>query len=439
MVLKDRIFSYLSDSEKSLNGENPSYMSMLQRESIDLFRKKGFPLYTDEEWRNTNIHSILNQEDNFLRSKKNLESLNINIKNIKESLFLSQKDSFLIIFVNGKYNSFLSTSNFSSKTTDNNNIILSNIASQKEEKIRNFYGKLSYKYDSFNALNTIFSKDGVYIYIPDNVFLKKPIEILHISTESKVLFHPRNLIIVGKSSFVRIVEHHKCLKKHLGLINSVSEIYAFYNSKIEYYKIQDDLEESSMIDNTFFKQSLYSKCSVHTFSFQGKWIRNNLNIYSHGKSASSYLYGISLLSGKQLVDHHTLVDHLYSDSISFQLYKNILWEKSKGIFNGKIIVNKWIKGINAFQKNNNILLSDEACIYTNPQLEIFSDDVKCSHGCTVGNIHESDLFYFQSRGIPETESKILLLLSFLEEVLKPINIFKLKNLLLKKMKKKLDI
>ncbi|WP_185851567.1 Fe-S cluster assembly protein SufD [Blattabacterium cuenoti] len=431
MTLKDRILSYFSDSEKNWNVEN-TYMSMVQRESIDLFKKKGFPSYTDEEWKNTNIHSILNQKDNFFKEKQNLESI------IKESLYF--KDSFLIIFVNGKYNSFFShTTSSSNSTSIDNSIIISNIASQKEEMIRNFYGKLSYKYDAFNTLNSIFSKDGVYIHIPDNIFLKKPIEILHISTESEIFFHPRNLIIVGKYSSVKIVEHHRCLKKYLGLINSTSEIYAFYNSKIEFYKIQDDLKEHSMIDNTFFKQKLYSKCSIYTFSLQGKLIRNNLNVYSHGESASSYLYGISLLSENQLIDHHTLVDHLYSNSISFQLYKNILWGKSKGIFNGKIIVNKWIKGINAFQRNNNILLSNEACIYTNPQLEIFSDDVKCSHGCTVGNIHDSDLFYFQSRGIPETKSRALLLFSFLEEILKSINIFKLKNLLLKKMKKKLDI
>ncbi|WP_185856048.1 SufB/SufD family protein [Blattabacterium cuenoti] len=444
-MLKDKIISSFSDFDKDFYEKSP-YRSMLRRESIDLFRKMGFPSSTDENWRYTNINSVFNQykNENIFFSEKIIDLEDFNIE---KYLYLNEEDSFLIIFVNGqyKYNSFfLEKETFN--TTKKKGLIISNIASQEEEKINNFYGKLSYKYDAFNTLNTIFSKDGVYIYIPDNVFLKKTIEILHIFTEtktkSKVMFHhARNLIIVGKYSSVRIVEHHKCLKKHLGFINSVSEIYAFHNSNIEYYKIQDDLEEDSsiMIDNTFLKQKLNSKCSVYTFSFQGKFIRNNLNLYSHGEFSSSHLYGVSLLSGTQLVDHHTLVDHLYSNSISFQLYKNILCEKSIGIFDGKIVVDKWIKGINAFQRNNNILLSDESCIYTNPQLKIFSDYVKCSHGCTVGNLNESDLFYFQSRGISETESRVLLLFSFLEEVLRTINILKLKNLLYRKIKRKLGI
>ncbi|WP_185862690.1 SufB/SufD family protein [Blattabacterium cuenoti] len=429
MLLRDRIFSSLSKCrEKNIHGEY-SYISSLRHKSIDLFLKKGFPSVTDEEWRNTDVHSILNQEYNlFSKQRKDLT-----YKKIKELIYLD--DSFLIIFIDGKYQSIYSHTSTSSK------IRLSNLASQEEREIKNFYGKLSNPNEAFNILNTIFSKDGGYIYIPDNIFLKNPIEILHIYTgiESKIMLNTRNLIIVGESSYVQIIEHHKCLKKHLLFNNSVSEIYAFSNSQIEYYKIQDDLDELSIIDNTFVKQDLRSKCSFYTFSFQGKFIRNNLNFYSHGKFTYSYLYGISLLSEGQLVDHHTSMEHLYSNAHSFQLYKNILWNKSIGIFNGKILVDKCIKKVKAFQKNNNILLSDEACIYAKPQLEIFSDDVKCSHGCTVGTFHELDLFYCQSRGIPEKESKVLLLLSFLEEVLKTMNILKLRNLVHDKMKKKLGI
>ncbi|AER40859.1 MAG: Fe-S cluster assembly protein SufD [Flavobacteriales bacterium] len=428
MLLKDRViycFSKINYNEKY------SYISELRNKSIDIFKRNGFPSIKDEEWKNTDIQSIINQDYNiYLQKKNDLEYKNI--KKIQELVYLKKEDSFLIIFVDGKYNAFLSHTS--------NNIVLSNIASQKEEKIKNFYGKLSYRYEPFNTLNTVFSNDGVYIYIPNNVFLKKPIEILHIYTgiEPKIMLNTRNLIIVGESSRVKIIEHHKSLlEEQLLLNNVVSEIYALSNSKIEYYKIQD--QELSMIDNTFLKQDLHSKCSVYTFSFKGKFIRNNLNFYSRGEKTSSSLYGISLLSGKQLVDNHTLIDHLYSNSHSFQLYKNILWGSSKSIFNGKVLVKKGTKGINAFQKNNNILLSDKSCIYAKPQLEIFSDEVKCSHGCTIGSFHESDLFYLQSRGISEKESRVLLLLSFLEEVLKPINIFKLKNLVHNQIKKKLGL
>jgi FeS assembly protein SufD len=411
--------------------ENSSYISFLRRKHYDFFEKKGFPSSLDEEWINSNIESIIHQDYNIVYTTKKIQ--NIEHEKIKGLTFLKKEKSFILIFVDGIYNPDLSS-------TYAKNIILSNVESLKDNKIQNFYGKLSYQYDAFYTLNTVFSKDGVYIYIPNNVIVETPIEILHISTgrKSKIMLNNRNLIIVGEHSYVKIIEHYKCLNKHLAFINSVSEIYAMNHSVIDYYKVQNDLAETAIVDNTFLKQNKNSKCTVYTFSLQGNFIRNNLKFFSNGEKTYSYLYGISLLSRKQLVDHHTLMHHMCSNSCSFQLYKNILCEKSKGIFNGRIIVNKFTKEINAFQKNHNIVLSNDAYIYTKPQLEIFSENVKCSHGCTVGNIQESELFYLQSRGIPEKEAKMLLLLSFLEEILSPIHIFELKKFIHKKIRKKLD-
>ncbi|WP_185871638.1 Fe-S cluster assembly protein SufD [Blattabacterium cuenoti] len=430
MQLKEKItllinnFSY----EKKVG----SYISFLQKKHSSFFQKKGFPSSSiNEEWKNTDIDSIINQDYNIVSDNEKIK--NIEHKKIEEFTFLKKEKSFILIFVDGKYNPYLSY-------THTKNIILSNIASVKENEIKDYYGRLSYQYDTFYTLNTLLLKDGAYIYIPDNTFLDDPIEILHISTgsiESKIMLNHRNLIIVGEYSYVKIIEHYKCLKKHLVFLNSVSEIYAMNHSIIDYYKVQNDSEETSVIDNTFLKQNKNSKCTVYTFSIQGNFIRNNLKFYSSGEKTYSYLYGISLLSGKQFVDHHTLIKHFCSNSYSFQLYKNILCEKSKGIFNGKIVVDKFIKEIDAFQKNHNIILSDEVCLYAKPQLEIYSEHVKCSHGCTVGNIQESELFYLQSRGLPEKKAKMLLLLSFLEEMLVPIHIFELKKFIHQKMMEKL--
>ncbi|AFJ91023.1 Fe-S cluster assembly protein SufD [Blattabacterium sp. (Blaberus giganteus)] len=427
MQLKEKITLLINNFKKKEN----SYISFLQQQHTDFFHKKGFPYSINEEWKNTDIESIINQDYDLIYNNVKIES--IEREKVEELTFLKKEKSLILIFIDGKYNPDLSY-------VHAENIILSNIASLKDNEIRNFYGKLSCKYDAFYTLNTIFSKDGAYIYIPNNVILENPIEILHISTgiESKIMLNNRNLIVIGEHSSVKIIEHYKCLRKHFAFINSVSEIYAMDCSVIDYYKIQNDLVETSIIDNTFLKQKNNSKCTVYTFSLQGNFIRNNLNFYSNGKKTYSYLYGISILSGKQLVDHHTLIDHLCSDSYSFQLYKNILCEKSKGIFNGKIIVNEFIKEINAFQKNHNIILSNEACIYTKPQLKIYSEYVKCSHGCTVGNIQESELFYLQSRGISEKKAKMLLLFSFLEEMLVPIHIFELKKFIHKKIREKLN-
>ncbi|AGW85810.1 FeS assembly protein [Blattabacterium sp. (Nauphoeta cinerea)] len=429
MQLREKITSFLI-KKFTYAKKDDTYMSFLQRKHSDFFCKKGFPSFIKKKWKNTNIDSILKQDYNLLSEEEKIK--NIEYQKIRKLTFLKNEDSLILVFIDGKYNPYLSY--------DAGNIILSNIVSLKENKIKDYYDRLSYQYDAFYTLNTILSIDGAYIYIPNNVILENPIEILHISTgiESKIMLNNRNLIVVGEHSYVKIIEHFKCLKKHFVFVNSVSEIYAMNHSVIEYYKVQNDLEETSIIDNTFLKQNKNSKCTVYTFSFQGNYIRNNLKFYSNGKKTYSYLYGISLLSGKQFVDHNTLINHLCSNAYSFQLYKNILCEKSEGIFNGRIIVNKFIKEINSFQKNHNIVLSDEACIHAKPQLEIYSEHVKCSHGCTVGNIQEDELFYLQSRGIPEKKAKMLLLLSFLGEMLVPIRILELKKFIHIKIKEKLD-
>ncbi|WP_185869605.1 Fe-S cluster assembly protein SufD [Blattabacterium cuenoti] len=431
MQLKDEINLLISEKKFFIKEKN-SHIFLLQQKHIDLFlKKKGFS-FIEKKNNYKDINYIFYQDYHIFFNKK---KENIKYEEIEKLIFIKNKKSILFIFIDGEYNSY-----FSHLNVDTKNIILSNISSQKEDIIKIYYDKLSYKYNIFYTLNTLFSRDSVYIYIPNNVIVNVPIEILHISTgiESNIMLNTRNLIIVGEGSHVKIIEHHKSLKKHSSFINTATEIYALNNSKIDYYKIQDDLFKTSMIDNTFLKQKKNSICNMYTFSFKGDKIKNNLNFYSCGEKTYSYLYGISLLSGKQFLDNQTLIKHSYSNTYSYQLYKNILCRKSKGIFNGKIIINKSIKKVNAFQKNNNIVLSDEAYMYTKPQLEIYSNNVKCSHGCTIGNIQESELFYLQSRGIPEKNSKILLLLSLLEEILKSINILKLKKFIYKKIKEKLD-
>ncbi|BBA17512.1 Fe-S cluster assembly protein SufD [Blattabacterium cuenoti] len=430
MQLKEKITLLIN---KFYSEKKDSYMSSLKQKHFNFFHKKGFPSFiNNEEWKNIDIDSIINQDYNLF--SENVKIGNIEHKKIKKLTFLKKEKSLILIFIDGKYYPHFSY------TKHVKNINLSNLLSLKDNEIQNYYGKLSYQYDAFYTLNTLLLKDGAYVYIPDNLILESPIEILHISTgmDSKTMLNNRNLIIVGEHSYVKIIEHYKSLKKHLAFINSVSEVYTMNHSMIDYYKVQDNLDETYVIDNTFFKQKKNSKCTVYTFSFKGNFIKNNLKLYSNGEKTYSYLYGISLLSGKQFVDHHTLINHLCSNAYSFQLYKNILCEKSRGIFNGKIIINEFIKKINAFQKNHNILLSDEAHINANPQLEIYSESVKCSHGCTIGNIQEPELFYLQSRGIPKKKAKMLLLFSFLEEILIPIRVFELKKLIYNKMKKRLD-
>ena len=180
---------------------------------------------------------------------------------------------------------------------------------------------------------------------------------------------------------------------HQVLTNAVTEIFAAENAIVDYYKVQNDLDEASLIDNTYVAQKGKSHVSVHTFSFGGQLIRNNLNFYQKGEYIDSTMKGVTIIGDRQHVDHYTLVDHAEPNCESHQDYKGIYADKSVGVFNGKIYVNQIAQKTNAFQKNNNILLDDTATINTKPQLEIFADDVKCSHGCTIGQLDEDALFY----------------------------------------------
>jgi Fe-S cluster assembly protein SufD len=264
---------------------------------------------------------------------------------------------------------------------------------------------------------------------------------VHFATgsEEALMLQPRNLIVVEENSHVQIIERHQSLTDNPVLTNSVTEIFANKRAIVDYYKLQNDRETASLIDNTYVQQKQESLAKVHTFSFGGKLTRNNLNFYQHGERIDSTLKGITITGNKQHVDHHTLVHHVEPNCESHQDYKGIFGDSSTGVFNGKVIVEKEAQKTNAFQANNNILLSDKSSINTKPQLEIFADDVKCSHGCTIGQLDESALFYMRSRGIPEKEARALLMYAFGNDVLESVKIPELKQRVTKLIAEKLGV
>jgi len=295
--------------------------------------------------------------------------------------------------------------------------------------------------DSLPSLNTAFANEGAYIHIPKNKLVDKPIQITNFSTgnEAASMVQPRNLIVVEENAQVQIIERHQSLSSNAVLTNSVTEVFADKRAIVDIYKIQNDNATASLIDNTFIKQKDNSIASVHTFAFGGKLIRNNLNFYQNGEHIDSILKGVTILSDKQHVDHNTLVHHIEPNCESHQDYKGIFGDQSTGVFNGKIIVEKEAQKTNAFQSNNNILLSDKATVNTKPQLEIFADDVKCSHGCTIGQLDESAMFYMRSRGIPEKEAKALLMYAFSNNVLSSVRIPEIKQRITNIIAKKLGV
>ncbi|GMN07742.1 Fe-S cluster assembly protein SufD [Croceitalea sp. MTPC5] len=419
MDLKEKLISSFMAFENNVDVEHPVHD--LRMEAIKNFEVKGFPSKKEEAWKYTSLKSLQKVDFSIFPKQENA----LEYKDVKR-YFLHEIDSYKIVFIDGIYSSFLSET-----THDRVDICLMSSALTKpmyKPIIDVYFNKVASKDESLTTLNTAFSKEGAYIYIPKNKMPKKPVEIVHFATgnEASLMLQPRNLVIVEENAEVQIIERHQSLTTNAVLTNAVTEIFAAQNAIVDYYKIQNDNSSASLIDNTYIDQKSKSNVNVHTFSFGGKLTRNNLNFYQDGEHMDSTMKGVTILGEKQHVDHHTLVHHQQPNCESHQDYKGIYGENATGVFNGKIIVDKIAQKTNAFQQNNNILISDKATINTKPQLEIFADDVKCSHGCTIGQLDEEALFYLQSRGIPKKEATALLMYAFSNNVLDSVRIPELK-------------
>lgn len=432
MELKEKLVSSFMAFEEQINGNEDLHDVRIA--ALKNFENKGFPSKKEEAWKYTSLNSVLKNDYSVFPKHEN----SVEFSEVKK-YFLHEIDTYKVVFVDGVFSSFLS-----STTHDGLDVCLMSSALTKPKYkmiIDEYFNKIASKDETLTSLNTAFALQGAYVNIPRNTVVEKPIEIINFTTglENALLIQPRNLIIVGENAHVQIIERHQSLKENPVLTNSVTEIFAQKRAIVDYYKIQNDTQDATLVDNTYIAQKEQSHAKVHTFSFGGKITRNNLNFYHQGEHIESTLKGITIIGDKQHVDHYTLVQHATPNCQSHQNYKGIFADKSTGVFNGKIFVEREAQKTDAFQQNNNILLSDKATINAKPQLEIFADDVKCSHGCTIGQLDEKAMFYLQSRGIPQKEAKALLMYAFSNEVIESIKIPALKARITKIIASKLGV
>lgn len=433
MELKDKLISSFIAFEQRVDVN--SELHNLRLDALKTFENQGFPTKKDEAWKYTSLNALLKNDFSVLPKSETA----IDFKDVKK-YFLNDVDTYKLVFVNGVFSSYLS-----STTHDGIDVCLMSSALNKPKYkmiIDTYFNTAADKTDSLTALNTAFSLEGAYINIPKSKVVDKPIEIINFSTansEQALFTQPRNLVVVGENAHVQIIERHQSLSDNTVLTNSVTEVFAHKRAIVDYYKLQNDNQTANLIDNTFIVQKQESVVSVHTFSFGGKLTRNNLNFSQDGERIDSTLKGITIIGDKQHVDHYTLVSHNQPNCESHQNYKGIYDGASEGVFNGKIYVDRLAQKTDAFQQNNNVLLTDKATVNSKPQLEIFADDVKCSHGCTIGQLDHDAMFYMQQRGIPKKEARALLMYAFTNEVLSSVKIPDLKEKVSKLIATKLGV
>ena len=433
MKLQDKLINSFEKFGQSLSGSETDSLRKMRTNGIEVFKNLGFPTTKDEEWKYTSLNKCIKRDYDFGAEF----SLDIRSEDVDRFL-CAGIDSYKLVFVNGVFNASLSN------TTHQDKFFVSNLKEAYEgesELFNQHYGTLADAQLSMVGLNTGYAQEGAFVHVKAGAVVDKLIQILYINSDSSraMMNQARNLIIVEDRAEVQILERHQSLSDEYVFTNSVTEISVGNEANVKHFKIQNDIDTASLVDSTFVKQGTKSTALVDTFVFSGELTRNNLHFEFTGEHAEAHMDAITLLKGSSLVDHHTFVDHAVPNCQSFQMYKGIYDEKSKGVFNGKVMVRKDAQKTNAYQQNNNLLLSDFASIDTKPQLEIFADDVACSHGCTIGQLDDEALFYMRSRGIPLKEAKAFLMFAFAGDTLKNITIPELKEQLVNLVARELKV
>ena len=385
-------------------------ISVDKKELFTSFISKGFPTTKDEEWKYTSLKKIVTKEYTIENTGEIIDSSTVE----KYSLGFENR----IIFSDGK---LISSPNI------------------KGVRINGFSNFGSNTTDSILQLNKALAQNGFTISVDKNTVLESPIEILFFATTENNFSQYRNLISVGDNTEVKFVERIQTLNDSTTMVNNFTQIHCAKNTKVEYNKIQNNTPESRLIDTVNIYQEQDSTCDINTLIFGGSFTRNNLNFEQNGSNCESNMNGVSILNDNQLADNHTFVDHKSAHCRSNEMYKGVYLGSSKGVFNGKIMVRPDAQKIDAFQSNNNLLLSDNSTVDSKPQLEIYADDVKCSHGCTIGQLDEKALFYMRSRGIGIEEAKAVLTYAFASEAIENISVEEVKFLAQKLLAQKLNV
>lgn len=430
---KDWYINIFKELDSSVNGNSKFDFQKIRKSAITKFEDLDFPTTSNEDWKYTNVSPIFKYDFKLSDADAKIATEDV------ERLKIENLTENLMVFINGIY-----SEEHSKLLPLPKGVKIENLAftlKNDPDFLIKYFGKYVNVDNGFVALNTAFTQDGTVVYIPDNCVIDEPIQILNLTSSRKgeyVLSQPRNIIVAGKNSHVRIIETYNSLTEEPGFTNVVTEIDAGENSYVELFRIQNENLNSFQISKTQVEQERNSNFTSYNITLGGALVRNDLNTVLDDVNANCNLYGLYVLEDSQHVDNHTLIDHAKPHCLSNELYKGVLKDKSRAVFNGKVFVRKDAQKTNAYQSNKNILLSQEATVDTKPQLEIFADDVRCTHGATVGQLDDESVFYLRSRGIDKENARSILIRAFANDIFEEIKINALRdhlnNLVFEKLK-----
>lgn len=411
------------ENSNILEKSSPSFMKEIRQDAMDAFSRTGIPGKKNELYKYTSLQKLFepNYSMLFQPSKVDFKIEDIfscDVPNLKTSLE---------IILNGFYHK-----EESSLRKLENGIIIGSLAQALKEYpdlVKKYFNKTTIGVgDGLVSLNTAFALDGLFIYIPSGKSLDEALQVVNLPmTALDTMLHYRNLFILEDNASAEVIVCDHTLSPFRFLTNSVTEIYAGPGAKFNYSRVQNEHLNSNLITNHFIHQEKDSSVKSTTITLHGGTIRNNTHVLLNDEGCDSQIYGLSVSDRNQHIDNYVNIDHAKPNCTSTQLFKGILDEQATGAFNGRILVRPDAQKTLAYQTNNTILMSDEAKMNTKPQLEIYADDVRCSHGATTGQLDENALFYMQSRGIPRREARLLMLYAFAHEVIDKIEVIPLRD------------
>jgi len=432
-ITKELMLSLYRDRKGDISAADYTGLSAMREDAIRSFEEQGLPTTKLETWKNTDLKESLSKEYRVvLEPEQGVDVQKVFRCNIPHL------DTAIMGQLNGWY-----VSKDVPLMELGNGIIMGSLAEAMKKYPKLIEAHLG-RYanvltDSFTSLNTAFFQDGVFIYVPDNVKSPKAVQIINVMHHDENLFlQSRNLIVLGRNSRLSLVHCDDSYNHQPSFSNVVTEIHLGEDAFLDHYKLQNLNNSSTLISSVYFQMETSSKLESHYISLNGGLLRNNIRVRFNGRHGNANIYGIYLMDRKQHIDNQVFIDHACPDCTSSELFKGILDEHSSGVFNGHVLVGRDAVRTNAYQSNRNILLTETAKINSKPFLEIYNDDVKCSHGSTTGQLDQDAMYYLRQRGIGEDSARMLLMYAYADEVINKIDIDPLRYRIEDMVKKRLQ-
>jgi len=433
LITKERMLDLFTGIQPAIVQNDSPAFSGIRKKAIEAFRQLGFPDTKTESWRHSSLKESFSLNYDYpLSPPENADIQKVFRCNIPHL------DTAILGQLNGWY-----VSKDVPLMELGNGIIMGSLA-EARKKYPQIVEKHFTRYandpeSGFTALNTAFAQDGIFIFVPDGVKSPKPVQLINVIHADRNLFlQTRNLILLGKNSRLSIVHCDDSYNLQASFSNIVTEIHLDEHAFLDHYKLQNLNNNSTLVSSVFFQMEAEARLESHFLSLNGGFLRNNIRLLFNGPNGNANIYGLYLMDRKQHIDNYVFIDHASPGCNSNETFKGILDENAGGVFLGHVLVRRDAQKTNAYQSNRNILLTDTARVNSKPFLEIYADDVKCSHGSTTGQLDQDAMFYLRQRGIGEESARMLLMFAFADEIVSKIAILPLRSRIEDMVKKRLQ-